>query len=148
MNRLISADWRYRHAGLMAISAVGEGCHKTMEKHLPQIVGAVIPYLADSVSVVDLSSNSPLNRALIQNCRSLRLGYIYEVYLRMWTLQDFPMLEIARIYLNTVTTFFFKPWLVVNVAILSRIWYSNGWWPIIETLSYLSSARPRQIRRV
>ena len=51
----IEADWRYRHAGLMAISAVGEGCHKHMEKHLPQVVSAVIPYLSDDVS---LFSNS------------------------------------------------------------------------------------------
>ncbi|CAF4725860.1 unnamed protein product, partial [Rotaria sp. Silwood2] len=27
---LQNPDWRYRHAGLMAISATGEGCHKEM----------------------------------------------------------------------------------------------------------------------
>lgn len=45
---LQNPDWRYRHAGLMAISATGEGCHKQMEKHLPQVVDAVIPYLSDN----------------------------------------------------------------------------------------------------
>ena len=47
---MFSADWRYRHAGLMAISAVGEGCHKYMEEVLTQIVDAILPYLADPVS--------------------------------------------------------------------------------------------------
>ena len=43
----ISEDWRYRHAGLMAISAVGEGCYKQMETLLPDIVNTVLPFLAD-----------------------------------------------------------------------------------------------------
>ncbi|XP_074657622.1 importin-5-like [Tubulanus polymorphus] len=41
------SDWRYRHAGLMAISACGEGCHKQMEGILGDIVGTVIPFLKD-----------------------------------------------------------------------------------------------------
>ncbi|XP_039251343.2 importin-5-like [Styela clava] len=45
---LQNPDWRYRHGGLMAISAVGEGCHKYMEEILSEIVGVVIPYLGDS----------------------------------------------------------------------------------------------------
>ena len=45
------ADWRYRHAGLMAISAVGEGCHKFMEEILQQVVDAVLPFLVDPVSI-------------------------------------------------------------------------------------------------
>ena len=43
------ADWRYRHAALMAISACGEGCHKQMELMLTDIVGAVLPFLQDQV---------------------------------------------------------------------------------------------------
>lgn len=34
----------------MAISAVGEGCHKQMEAILPQIMEGVIQYLQDPVS--------------------------------------------------------------------------------------------------
>nr|XP_026689827.1 importin-5 [Ciona intestinalis] len=45
---LQNEDWRYRHGGLMAISAVGEGCHKYMEEILEQIVNAVLPYLNDA----------------------------------------------------------------------------------------------------
>lgn len=41
----------FRHAALMAISAVGEGCHKQMEAILPQIMEGVIQYLQDPVSV-------------------------------------------------------------------------------------------------
>ena len=34
----------------MAISAVGEGCHKQMETMLSQIVESVLPFLGDQVS--------------------------------------------------------------------------------------------------
>ncbi|XP_076164575.1 karyopherin beta 3 [Ptiloglossa arizonensis] len=44
---LNNSDWKYRHAALMAISAVGEGCHKQMETILPQIMDGVIQYLQD-----------------------------------------------------------------------------------------------------
>nr|CAG4651581.1 EOG090X00U8 [Triops cancriformis] len=40
-------NWQYRHAALMAISAVGEGCHKQMEPMLPQIMDGVLNYLTD-----------------------------------------------------------------------------------------------------
>lgn len=40
-------DWKYRHAALMAISAVGEGCHKQMEQILEQIMDGIIQYLQD-----------------------------------------------------------------------------------------------------
>lgn len=46
-NMLGHADWRYRHAALMAISAVGEGCYKQMEGMLPQIMDGVLQYLSD-----------------------------------------------------------------------------------------------------
>lgn len=36
----------------MAISAVGEGCHKQMEALLPQIMEGVIQYLQDPVSTM------------------------------------------------------------------------------------------------
>ena len=41
------ADWRYRHAGLMAISASGEGCHKQMEPHLEQLMEGIMNYIND-----------------------------------------------------------------------------------------------------
>lgn len=44
---LANPDWRYRHAALMAISAVGEGCHKQMEAMLPQIMDGVLNFLQD-----------------------------------------------------------------------------------------------------
>jgi len=49
-NDVFSADWRYRHAALMAISSCGEGCHQQMENVLSSIVEAIIPFLQDSVS--------------------------------------------------------------------------------------------------
>nr|CAD7200081.1 unnamed protein product [Timema douglasi] len=44
---LANTDWKYRHAALMALSAVGEGCHKQMETSLPQIMNGVLNFLGD-----------------------------------------------------------------------------------------------------
>jgi len=44
---LQSNDWKFRHAGLMAISTIGEGCHKQMESILEQIVDTILPFLRD-----------------------------------------------------------------------------------------------------
>lgn len=38
---LASPDWKQRHAALMAVSAIGEGCQKQMETMLPQIMDGV-----------------------------------------------------------------------------------------------------------
>lgn len=47
----ITADWRYRHAGLMALSAIGEGCHQQMESILNEIVSFVLLFCQDPVSI-------------------------------------------------------------------------------------------------
>jgi len=44
---LQNADWKYRHAALMAISASGEGCHKQMEPFLDQVMESVLNYIND-----------------------------------------------------------------------------------------------------
>eukprot|EP00111_Clytia_hemisphaerica_P019077 TCONS_00056356-protein len=41
------ADWRYRHAALMAVSAIAEGCAKQMEPLLANVVDSVLPFLQD-----------------------------------------------------------------------------------------------------
>ncbi|KAG0075833.1 hypothetical protein BGZ90_009451, partial [Linnemannia elongata] len=41
-------EWKCRHAGLMAISAMGEGCGRVMESELTKIVHMVVPFLRDS----------------------------------------------------------------------------------------------------
>lgn len=61
---LENPDWKYRHAALMAISAVGEGCHKQMEAMLPQIMEVVIKYLMDPVSIYSFLL-IPFNRQFI-----------------------------------------------------------------------------------
>lgn len=35
---LKNSDWKHRHAALMAISVVGEGCHKVLVNNLEQII--------------------------------------------------------------------------------------------------------------
>ena len=42
-------DWRFRHAMLMAISAVGEGCEKQVQPILGEVVQAVLPFCQDPV---------------------------------------------------------------------------------------------------
>lgn len=45
---LQNPDWRHRHAAMMAVSAVGEGCHSQMLPLLSDMVDGVLPYLKDS----------------------------------------------------------------------------------------------------
>lgn len=42
-----SSAWRYRHAALMAISAISEGCRDLMVGELDQVLALVIPSLQD-----------------------------------------------------------------------------------------------------
>lgn len=45
---LAHSDWNQRYAALMAISAIGEGCHKQMEAMLEDVMRGVIGFLNDS----------------------------------------------------------------------------------------------------
>ncbi|KAN0081729.1 Armadillo-type fold [Tylopilus felleus] len=45
---LASYDWRLRHAGLMAIAAIGEGTSKVMQLELGKVVDLVTPMFKDS----------------------------------------------------------------------------------------------------
>uniref|UniRef100_A0A4W3GRT8 Karyopherin (importin) beta 3 n=1 Tax=Callorhinchus milii TaxID=7868 RepID=A0A4W3GRT8_CALMI len=47
MQMLQNPEWKYRHAGLMALSAIGEGCHQQMEGILNEIVNFVLMFLQD-----------------------------------------------------------------------------------------------------
>ncbi|KAL7751650.1 importin subunit beta-3 [Sorochytrium milnesiophthora] len=42
-----SSDWQQRHAALMAVSAIGEGCHKMMAAELPRVLDMVLPFVRD-----------------------------------------------------------------------------------------------------
>ncbi|KAL8745058.1 MAG: hypothetical protein Q9190_002770 [Brigantiaea leucoxantha] len=44
---MISNSWRDRHAALMAISAISEGCRDLMEGELDKVLGLVVPALQD-----------------------------------------------------------------------------------------------------
>jgi hypothetical protein len=62
------ADWKYRHAGLMALSAIGEGCHQQMEGILNEIVNFVLLFLQDPVSTI---------RQLTCDCYVVDMGACY-----------------------------------------------------------------------
>ena len=40
-------DWRARHAGLMAVSLIGEGCQRRLRESLADLVGVVLPHVTD-----------------------------------------------------------------------------------------------------
>lgn len=40
-------DWKYRHAALLAVSAIAEGCVKQMEPLLASVVDSILPFLED-----------------------------------------------------------------------------------------------------
>ncbi|CAI2308084.1 unnamed protein product [Caenorhabditis sp. 36 PRJEB53466] len=45
---LTSDDWKMKHAALRAFSAVGEGCQRSMEPHIEQIMVHITKYVNDS----------------------------------------------------------------------------------------------------
>ncbi|OWK00599.1 hypothetical protein Celaphus_00016791, partial [Cervus elaphus hippelaphus] len=55
-----AADWKYRHAGLMALSAIGEGCHQQMEGILNEIVNFVLLFLQDPGTLLPLLTHGLL----------------------------------------------------------------------------------------
>ncbi|XP_054709669.1 importin-5-like [Uloborus diversus] len=59
---LSSPDWKQRHAALMAISAVGEGCHKQMSALLPQIVEVIYPFMDEPHSRVRYAACNALGQ--------------------------------------------------------------------------------------
>ncbi|ODQ56549.1 ARM repeat-containing protein [Saitoella complicata NRRL Y-17804] len=46
-NMISSTNWRQRHAALMAISAIAEGCEKIMKAELSRVLDMVLPLLRD-----------------------------------------------------------------------------------------------------
>ncbi|SPP83609.1 importin-5 [Drosophila guanche] len=44
---LSHSDWKHRFAALMAISSIGEGCHKQMEAILDEVMSGVLNFLRD-----------------------------------------------------------------------------------------------------
>lgn len=76
---LSNPDWKQRHAALMAISAIGEGCHKHMEAMLPQIMEgvpgvmeSVIRYLQDTHPRVNTTLNFCLYPNIFTVCFQVR----------------------------------------------------------------------------
>lgn len=47
--KLTIDNWKARHAGIMAISTMGEGCKRAMEPRIEEIVDSIIPFLNDPV---------------------------------------------------------------------------------------------------
>ncbi len=68
------ADWKYRHAALMAISATGEGCHKQMESYLAQIMDGVMNFVNDPVIIIFLNIIDE-SKFYAKKCRTCSLAF-------------------------------------------------------------------------
>ncbi|PAV56029.1 hypothetical protein WR25_06488 isoform D [Diploscapter pachys] len=44
---LQDGDWKRRHAALMGLSTIGEGCQRSMEPKIETVVGTIVPFLQD-----------------------------------------------------------------------------------------------------
>ncbi|KAI0684888.1 ARM repeat-containing protein [Cytidiella melzeri] len=62
---LVNHDWRLRHAGLMAISAIAEGTNKIMQKELGKVVECVNHFPACKVCMHDLTCVTLLSLRLV-----------------------------------------------------------------------------------
>ena len=67
---LQNPDWKHRFAALMAISAVGEGCHDQIAPMLNQIVDAILPFLNDSHPRVRYAACNALGQMATGNNQS------------------------------------------------------------------------------
>ncbi|KAF8324745.1 armadillo-type protein [Amanita rubescens] len=65
---LASCDWRARHAGLMAIAAIGEGTGRVMQHELEKIVEMVVPMFRDTHPRVGMQL---VNASLINFCEGV-----------------------------------------------------------------------------
>ncbi|TFK20034.1 ARM repeat-containing protein [Coprinopsis marcescibilis] len=80
---LANYDWRSRHAGLMAIAAIGEGTGKVMQNELGKIVELVVPMFQDS---------HPRVRFAACQCVGQLCTDLEEILQEKYNQQLFPML--------------------------------------------------------
>ncbi|XP_054167473.1 importin-5-like [Oppia nitens] len=85
---LQNTDWKYRFGALMAISAVGEGCHDQMISLLNQIVDAIIPYLADTHPRVRYAACNALGQMATDFCPIFENNYHSKVVPNLLILLD------------------------------------------------------------
>jgi len=85
---LQNPDWKHRFAALMAISAVGEGCHDQISPILNQIVDAIIPFLADSHPRVRYAACNALGQMSTDFCPTFEETFHAKVIPGLLTLLD------------------------------------------------------------
>ncbi|KAK9729082.1 importin subunit beta-3 [Basidiobolus ranarum] len=70
-----SDKWEQRHAALMAISAIGEGCAKIMEAELEKVISLVIPYLRDQHARVRYAACNAIGQMSTDFANTLQKKY-------------------------------------------------------------------------
>ncbi|RHZ80549.1 hypothetical protein Glove_134g184 [Diversispora epigaea] len=87
---LSSAKWEERHAALMAISAIGEGCVKIMEAELGKIIELVLPYLRDPHPRVRYAACNAIGQMSTDFQDSLQKKYHHIVLTNLIPVMDAP----------------------------------------------------------
>lgn len=85
---LQNPDWKHRFAALMAISAVGEGCHDQITPMLNQIVDAIIPFLTDSHPRVRYAACNALGQMSTDFCPHFEQNFHSKVVPALLSLLD------------------------------------------------------------
>ncbi|CAG8599846.1 7803_t:CDS:10, partial [Ambispora leptoticha] len=89
-NMLGSTKWEQRHAALMAISAIGEGCVKIMEAELGKIIEFVLPYLRDPHPRVRYAACNAIGQMSTDFQDSLQKNYHQPVLSNLIPVMDAP----------------------------------------------------------
>lgn len=88
---MMSSNWRDRHAALMAISAISEGCHDLMEGELDKVLNLVVPALQDPHPRVRWAGCNALGQMSTDFAGTMQTQY-HQVVLS----NIFPVLESAE----------------------------------------------------
>lgn len=85
---LQNSDWKHRFAALMAVSAVGEGCHDQMLPILKTMVDGLLPYLNDSHPRVRYAACNALGQMATDFCPDFQEKFHQEVIPKLLILLD------------------------------------------------------------
>ncbi|CAJ0632852.1 673_t:CDS:10, partial [Entrophospora sp. SA101] len=99
-----SESWEQRHAALMAISAIGEGCVKIMEAELGKIIELVLPYLRDQNSRVRYAACNAIGQMSTDFQDTLQRKYHQLVLTNLIPVMDAPEARLL-VLLNSGRTY-------------------------------------------
>ena len=124
---MTSTSWRDRHAALMAISAISEGCRDLMEGELDKVLGMVIPALQDPHPRVRWAGCNALGQMSTDFSGTMQEKYHREVLTNIIPVLDAPQPRIQSHAAAALVNFceeaekkILEPYLD---DLLSRLWH-------------------------